>query len=81
MLQQVNKRSIGVTPEDIIWGYGILHQKSYGQILAMLDRYGAIPKPAGTKEAPDVFTAEVKEKLEPPGEFTDEAARFCVGNH
>ncbi len=52
-------------PEDIIWGYGILHQKSYAQICAMLDRYDAIPKPAGTKEAPDVFTAEVKEKLEP----------------
>lgn len=52
-------------PEDIIWSYGILHQKSYKQICVMLDKYNAIPKPVGAKEAPDAYTAAVKEKLEP----------------
>ncbi len=52
-------------PEDIIWGYGILHQKSYAQICAMLDRYNAVPKPVMKEEAPDAYTADVKAKLEP----------------
>lgn len=52
-------------PEDIIWSYGILHQKSYAGISAMLDKYHAAPKPAVREEAPDAFTAEVKAKLEP----------------
>ncbi len=52
-------------PEDIIWGYGILHRKGYAQICAMLDKYNAIPKLPVTEEATDVFTAEVKAKLEP----------------
>ncbi len=52
-------------PEEIIWGYGILHQKSYAQICAMLDRYNAVPKPVMKEEAPDAYTADVKAKLEP----------------
>ncbi len=52
-------------PEEIIWGYGILHQKSYAQICDMLDRYSALPKPDAAQEATDVYTAEVKAKLEP----------------
>lgn len=50
-------------PEDIIWGYGILHCKGYGQICEMQRLYCDMPKLA--EERTEVFTGDVKAKLDP----------------
>lgn len=54
-------------PEDIVWGYGIMHDLPYGQILDLLERAKAVTASGkGRKHGdPKHYTADVKAKLQP----------------
>lgn len=68
-------------PEEIIWGYAIVQQLDYDKTQSLLRQYRASEKTVSPAPAnPNVFTGEVREKLEPmlyrsPQELLDWLAR------